>query len=372
MEFICAKEDIQKSLSHAEGIVSSRTTLSILANVLLETKDNGLEISSTDLEVGFKTVIPAEIKQAGATTIQAKKLSELIKSFSSGNIHFTLEEQNRMNLASENPAIKANFKIMTLPKDDYPNIPEFSGENAFTLSQLSLKEMIRKTIFSASTDEARYFLNGIFFEKKEDNLTLVATDGKRLSLIKSGLQEKIDNFEIIIPSKVLNELIKILKDEGDCKISLTESKVFFQIGDTELVSNLLEGQFPNYNQVIPSETNNLALINLMDFIDAINRVKHMVDPKLAQIRFDILPSKLVLSGYHPDFGEAKDEIEIDYNGDEINIAFNYNYLLDALKEITQKDVELKMTNNKSPVILKGVEETNYFSVVMPMKLNEEE
>ncbi len=372
MEFICSKSEIQKSLSHAEGVVSTKTTLSILSNVLLETKENGLELSATDLEVGFRTFIPAEISTSGSITIQAKKLSDIIKSFTSGNLTFALDGQNRMAISAEDPAVKANFKIMGIPKDDYPSIPAFTEQNTFTLSQGLLKVMIRKTIFSASTDEARYFLNGIYFEKKDGHLNLVATDGKRLSFISATLEgSEIEDFDVIIPSKVLHELVKILKEEGTCRISLTDSKVFFQIDESELVSNLLEGQFPNYHQVIPSETTNTISLDNTGFSEAIKRVSHMVDPKIAQIRMDMTENKITLYGYHPDFGEAKDEIEVDYKGDELQIAFNYNYLLAALKEIDRKDVLFKMTTNKSPVILKGVDEEDYLSVVMPMKLTEE-
>ncbi len=372
MEFVCSKGEIQKSLSHAEGIVSAKTTLSILSNVLLETKNNGLELSATDLEVGFRTLIPAEISTPGAITIQAKKLSDIIKSFNTGNLNFALGEQNRMAISAEDPKVKANFKIMGIPKDDYPSIPAFTEEKTFTLSQGLLKVMIRKTILSASTDEARYFLNGIYFEKKDGRLNLVATDGKRLSFISVNLEESgLEDFNVIIPSKVLHELIKILKEEGTCRISLTDSKVFFQMDESELVSNLLEGQFPDYHQVVPSESTNIITLENIAFSEAIKRVSHMVDPKIAQIRMDISENKITLYGYHPDFGEAKDELEVDYKGDELQIAFNYNYLLAALKEIDRKDILFKMTTNKSPVILKGVDEEDYFSVVMPMKLTED-
>ncbi|MDH4129017.1 MAG: DNA polymerase III subunit beta [Spirochaetota bacterium] len=372
MEFICSKEEIQKSLSYAEGVVSSKTTLSILSNVLIETGSNSLNISSTDLEVGFRTSIPAEVVSKGAITIQAKKLSEIIKSFGHCNLKFLLDSQNRMTISSEDPKIKANFKIVGIPKDDYPNIPTFTEENIFTMNQNLLREIIRKTIFSASTDEARYFLNGIYFEKKGDWLILVATDGKRLSFITNKLEDfKVDDFTVIVPLKVLNELLKILKDDGNVQISLTESKVFFKMNETELVSNLLEGQFPNYNQVIPKESTNVLKITRVDIYEAIKRVSHMVDPKLAQIRFETSDGKLTLSGHHPDFGDAVDEVEAEYDGEALSIAFNYNYLLDALKEVDRTEVFFKMTTNKSPVIIEGLDDESYFSVVMPMKLNEE-
>lgn len=373
MEFICSKEEIQRSLSHAENVVSSKTTLSILSNVLIETDDGKIKISSTDLEVGFKTSIPAEVISSGSITIQAKKLSEIIRSFNPSNLRFTLNSQNRMIVSSEDPKIKANFKIVGIPKDDYPNIPVFTGQNVFSLSQPLLKEMIRKTAISVSTDEARYFLNGIYFEKKESNLNLVATDGKRLSFItkKLDLPDLID-FDVIIPSKVLGELVKILKDEGNCRISLTDSKAFFQMDETELVSNLLEGQFPSYKQVIPQEITKTVRLDNVEIYEAIKRVSHMVDPKLAQIRLDFTAGKLTLSGHHPEFGEAKDELEIEYEGDDLAVAFNCNYLLDALREIDHKVILFKMTDNsKGPMRVEGLDDEEYLSVVMPMKLNDE-
>ncbi len=372
MEFICSKEEIQKSLSTAESIVSAKTTLSILANILLETKDNSLEIASTDLEVGFKGTIPADIVASGSITIQAKKFSEIIKSFSNCNLKFKLDSQNRMMVSAEDSKIKANFKILGIPKDDYPDIPQFIEENVFTISQPLFRDLIKKTIYSASTDEARYFLNGIYFEKRGENLNLVATDGKRLAFISTSLESPdLEDFDVIIPIKVLNELVKVLTNDGNCRISLTDSKVFFQANETEMVSNLLEGQFPNYNQVIPEESTNIMILNNNKLTEAIKRVSHMVDPKLTQIRCELTENLLTLYGHHPELGEAKDEVAAQYQGDPLTIGFNYSYLLDALKEIEQKEIEFKMTINDKPVIVKGLEEDSYLSVVMPMKLAEE-
>ncbi len=372
MNFVCSKSDIQKALSHAESIVSTRTTLSILSNVLIETKDNSIELSSTDLEVGYRTSIPSEINISGSITIQAKKLSEIIKSFPGGNLQFSMDPNNRVTIKTEDPNFKANFKIVGIPKDDYPKIPTFIEQNVLMMDQSLLKHLIKKTIFSASTDEARYFLNGLYFEKKNENLNVVATDGKRLSYISTDLGEtEIGDFDVIIPSKVLNELIKVLGDNGPCHISLTESKVFFKMEDTELVSNLLEGQFPNYEQVIPTGAHNIMTLENIELSDAVKRVSHMVDPKLAQMVLDVEPGKLTLKGNHPDLGEAKDELQVEYDGDELTVAFNYHYLLDALKEIDHKQVRFEMSDNKSPVIVRGTDDENYFSVVMPMKLTEE-
>ncbi len=368
MKFICLKEELQKSLSIAESIVSTKTTLPILSNVLLEAKDNKLNISSTDLEVSFKTSISSDIQIEESITIQAKKLSELIKSFDDCKLDFSLDKQNTMKISAEDSNIKATFKIMGIPKDDYPKIPEFENINVFSLSQSLFRDMIDKTIFSTSTDEARYFLNGIYFEKKDDILTLVATDGKRLSKISCPIDSKLDDFEVIVPSKVLYELMKILNSDGMCQIAITDRKAFFKVDDTEMVSNLLEGQFPNYRQVIPSESTNILTVDNMAIYDGIKRVSHMIDPRLAQIRFDLIDNSLTLYGYHPDFGEAKDEISLNYKGDDLTIAFNYNYLLDALKKIDHKEVTMMMTSNNNPVIIKGIDDEDYISVIMPMKI----
>lgn len=379
MEWTCSKEKLEDILQNCVGIVASKSTIPMLSHVLLECKGESLEISATDLEVAFKTSIQANVSKEGSITIPARKLSEVIRSMRNGEVHFTKLEQDRIQVSAVNSRIKTQFKLLGLPKENYPKIPEFSGKKVLSIEQSKLREMIRQTIFCTSNDQIRYYLNGILFEKEDGNqrFRLVASDGKRLALILEELEEQNTEeqsekkgFRVVVPFKILNELVKILKNEGSCDILLTESKVFFDLEDSYFIANLLEGEFPDYKQVVPNSFEQEVELKRDDVIDTLKGLAPMIDVHLPQIKFYFSEGHLLLKAQHSDLGEAKDEIECSYSGKNFAIAFNYQYVLDALREMVPEKVLFKMNTNRDPVLVQGLDKENYLCVIMPMRITE--
>lgn len=376
MKFICNKEEFLKNASYAEGAVSSRRAMEILSNFLITAKDNIVTISSTDLELSVVTTFNAEVEIPGSITIHARKIIDILKTFPQTDLYFELDLRNWLTITSTDPAIKTKHKIQGLPSEDYPPVKEFVEKNSFNIDRTLLKTMIKKTIHAAATEDQRPHLEGIFFEKRENEnkLILVATDGKRLTKIENSIEglEAIEPFEIIVPLKVLNELLSVLSESGDCFMSIVEKKIYFKVADVEIASNLIEGQFPSYDKVIPEEFDHNVLVETETFFTALKSVSSMLDKKKVQIRLDIGEDNLTIIGKNPDYGESRDEIKIEYNGEPKSLGFNFYFLLDALKEIEDKELFIEMSTQAIPISIRGTETTHYINIVMPMKIVEED
>ncbi len=374
MKFTCPRNDLLRYLSYAESIVVAKSNIAILLNVLIEAEGNSIKLSATDFKVGITTELGAIIETPGSITVNAKKLLDIVKSFPPCDIMFSLDSNDKLSITADDDKIKANFNIKGIPKDDYPTISGFKEENNFEVPQGLIKDMIAKTIFSISHDEDRTYLNGIYLEKNDKELKFVATDGRRLALASSELENgnEVDDFNAIVPAKVFQEAQKILSSEGTCKVSISEdtNQIFFKIDNVELTSNLLEGQFPNYQHVIPKSHDIEISVDTIAFTDAIRRVSNMIDVKTKQLRLSLEPGKIVIKGFHPEHGEGFDEVDVEYQGESLEIAFNYDFLLDTLKEILNSKTIIQMTANQNPILLKGDGDDNFISIIMPMKLEQ--
>lgn len=375
MKFICNKDKFLKNAGYAEAAVSSRQAMQILSNFLISTKDNTVSISSTDLELSVITTFPAEVEVPGSITVHAKKVLDIIKTFPPTDLYFELDLRNSLTITSTDPAIKTKHKIQGLSADDYPEVRSFVEENSFNIDRILLKTMIRKTIYAASTEEQRPHLRGIFFEKKEDDnkLVLVATDGKRLTKIETEIEDlkTVNPFEMIVPNKVLDELMVVISDSGGCVVSITENRIFFKLDDVEIASNLIEGQFPSYDNVIPESFDHNIIVETDALSNAIKRVSSMLDKKIVQLKFDVGEELLTIEGSNPEYGESRDEINITYNGEPKIMGFNFNFLLDILKEIDDKEITIEMSTQALPVSIRGSNTINYINIIMPMKLSNE-
>lgn len=360
------KHDLLKATQSIQNIVTTKGALPILSNILIEAENNKIKLTATDLELGIYCSVPAEVYQSGALTVPAKKFSEMIKELPETAVIIATLKNNTMSINSEG----VYFKLLGLPKEDFPKIPHLQEENSIELEQESLKNMLSMTIFATSHDEVRYILNGVLFSLKQRTLRLVATDGRRLALAeKQVTPHKEFVKEAIVPNKAVQELNRILGETGTVKIIFGDNQLMFKAAETVLVTRLIEGEFPNYEQVIPKEGQNKITVNTQRFLDGAKRAALLTNQDSQSIRIDLLKDKMIVSKSTPELGEAKDQIDINYKGKEMSLGFNPQYLAEALKNISQDEIDIELeAPDKAGVIRTHLPE-KYVYLVLPMQLS---
>lgn len=361
------KEYLLKATQVIQNIVSVKNSLPILTNMLIETQDNNkLRLTATDLEIGIHYTIPAEVYQSGAITVPAKKFSEIVKELPNTPILLSTLKNNTMSVSGEN----TYFKLLGLPKDDFPKIPQLAENDKLELEQATLKDMLVMTMFATSHDEVRYILNGVLFSIKNQTLRLVATDGRRLALIEKQVQAPKDFIhQAIVPNKAVQELNRILQEEGSVKVIFAENQLMFKTDEVVLITRVVEGEFPNYEQVIPKEAANKIKINTARFLMGAKRAALLTHQDSQSIRIDFLKDKMIISKNTPELGEVKDQVDVAYSGKELSIGFNPHYLADALKNISQEEIDFEVEGpDKAGVIRTQGATEKYVYLVLPMQL----
>lgn len=367
MKFTCDKDTILREVSIAQEIISSRNALSILSNVLIEVSDNTLVLKATDLKVGFETRFPVDMVAPGSTTIFCDKFLGILRSLPDGEVEFELQGSR---LIIRPLFKKIDFQLKSIASDKYPELQNISEEHYFTISQKDLIDMISQTIFSISDDETRYFMNGVYMEKQENTIIMVATDGRRLSFIRKEFSSALPDFEgVIIPPKVLHLVKKLASGEGSLKLAVTDKNIFIEFDNQKISSNLIEGQFPNYKRVIPEKQDFQVNIQKSELVDALKRVSLLVEQKSRRIYLSLNENLLTLSSEESDIGVAKEEVLCNYTGPEVVIALNYLYLMDPIRVMESEEVLLKFTEANKAISLYSVPESDYFHIVMPMQLD---
>ncbi|MBN1872419.1 MAG: DNA polymerase III subunit beta, partial [Candidatus Omnitrophica bacterium] len=328
------------------------------------TSKKGLTITGTDLDIGIITHISVEVINPGSITIPAKKFFDIIKELPEATINLQVKKNNMVNILCD----KSQFKIMGIPKDDFPNLPEFKDKESISIDQSVFKTMLNMTSFAMSRDETRYILNGVYMVIKKNNIRMVATDGRRLAMIEREVElpKQIDK-KVIIPIKTVQELGKTLKDYGSLSIAFGENQIMFNIGESLIISRIIEGEYPNYEQVIPKEAKEKVVIDREKFLLATKRAGLLTSQESQGVKIDIEKNKMVISKQSPDIGEAREEIEIEYKGQPFSIGFNPGYIVDVLKNLNDQSIGFELQNPEKP----GVIRTNdkYVYVVLPMQLS---
>ena len=366
MKFTCGKDELIKEISIAQEIISSRNVLSILSNVLLIVESEALTIRATDLKVGFETQIPVEMNIQGRTTVFCDKLLGVLRSLPEGDIEFELKENMMLNIR---PVFKKiDFQLKCISSEKYPEMVGVEDREFFEFSQKDLIQMIANTVFSVSDDETRYFMNGVYLEKTDENLIMVASDGKRLSYISKKMEQNIGEINgIIIPPKLLNMLRKLLPGEGVLSLCFTDKNVFARYGNHLLSSNIIDGQFPDYRRVIP-ESQEYEVIVQKDMLEsAIRRVALLVEQKSRRIFLTLAEDNLTISSEESEIGQAKEEVACQYKGPEETIALNCRFLSEPLKEMEEDVVRIAFTEANKAVTMTSSPEKEYVHVVMPMQ-----
>ncbi len=362
MKFKVSKQDFLNGIQIVQNVVSPRATLPILSNILIESQANSLRLVATDLDIGISCVIPVNIIEEGAITLPAKRFSDMIKELPDAEIEVIVRKNNQIDIECQ----RCKFKLMGLPKDEFPKFPEFKDKEAVPIEQSILKDMLELTSFAVSHEETRYILNGILLEIKENTIRLVATDGRRLALRENKLPAATKKeIRVIVPIKAVQELIRNLTSEGQLLMMLGANQVLFDINKTLIFSRLIEGEFPNYQQVIPKAVEHKLLLNREDFLSAIRRANLLSTPDFQAIKFEVFKNKMVISKSTPDVGESREELEIDYAGKELIVGFNPHYLIDVLKNLKEERINLELADQDKPGVIRS---EGYLYLVLPMRL----
>lgn len=369
MNLTIAKDQIVAGLQAVQNVVSTRTTLPILSNVLVRAAEGRVEFIATDLDVTISCTVEATVKQPGATTLPVKKLFGIVRELSAGEIELETDEKNVTALRSGS----SFFKIRGLAAEEFPPLPKFKEEKKITLPQEKIRGMLRKTSFAISTDESRYVLNGIFISLKDHKMTMVATDGRRLALVDEevDLPEKSQG-EVIVPSKAVNELSRLLTDKGDVEVNFSENQASFTLKDEKgagvlIITKLIEGNYPNYRQVIPGETKERIALPREEFLHALKRAEIMTSDKQNSVKLAFTKNNLAITSNAPDVGEARETMAVNYKGKDLAIAFNPAYVIEPLNALSNDEVFLELIDELSPGVLKV--NGPFLYVVMPMRLS---
>ena len=357
------KDDLLNNIQIVQNIVNPKATLPILSNILLEAKDNKLKLITTDLDIGVLVSVPVNIQEPGSITIPARKIFEVIRDIPGGNVNITVRKNNIVIIESQ----KCQFKLMGLPRDEFPKLPTFEDKNVVKIEQKIFKEMLNLTYFSLSRDETRYILNGILMEIKQDTIKLVSTDGRRLAVIERKLSTRASQeIKIVVPTKTIQELMRNLKDDDILSIVLGLNQVMFDLSGMLIISRLIEGEFPNYQQVIPQPVNTKIRIDKDAFLLALKRASLLSTPDYQAVKLEVFKNKMVVSKSTPDIGESKEELDIEYGAKELVAGFNPNYLIDVLKNLKSEDISLELTDSEKPGVIR---QEGYVYVILPMRLS---
>jgi len=369
MNLTISKEQIINGLQAVQNVVSTRTTLPILSNVLLKAEGDRLELTATDLDVTVACGVEAKVKKPGAATVPVKKLFGIVRELTNLDIDIEVDEKNVCHIQSGS----SFYKIHGLGADEFPPLPKFKEDKKVVLSQETVKGMMKKTSFAISTDESRYVLNGIYLSLKDHKMTMVATDGRRLALVDEevDVSEKSQG-EFIVPAKAVNELNRLLQDKGDVEVRYAENQASFTLKDEKsgsilIVTKLIEGNYPNYKQVIPGETKERVSLVREEFLHALRRAEIMTSEKSNSVKLSFGKNKLEITANSPEVGEATKTLAINYKGAEMAIAFNPKYMIDPLNALANDEVFLELIDELSPGVLKI--NGPFLYVVMPMRLS---
>jgi DNA polymerase-3 subunit beta len=366
MKFTCERSVLLKEIAIAQEIVSSKNPISILSNIYLNAENDSLTIKATDIKVNFETKVPVTVTEPGSATVIGEKFLGILNSIPEGDLEF---EQNDIRITIKPAAKKIKFQLKSIASDKFPEFPVSNDAASFDLPVRDFKDMILQTVFAVSDDETRYFMNGVFFEKQDNKLIMVATDGRRLAFISKSHGNIKDFAGIIIPPKILTIIMKRAGEEGSVSISVTDKTVFVQFGSYQLSSVLIEGQFPNYKRVIPENQINTIVINRVEMLDALRRVSILVEQKSRRIYLGVSSGVMTVSSEESDIGAAKEEISCKYDGPDVSIALNYRYIEEPFKIITEEEVSIRFTEPAKAITLMPSPEKDFFHVIMPMQLD---
>ena len=374
MKFKINRDHFANGLAQVLNVVGSKATMPILSNVLIEAEKDQISLTTTNLDLGIRCKIKAEVKEKGSITLPVKRLATIVRELPNTDVAFDASPNHQVKLTSGG----SNFRIMGIAKDEFPPLPEFGDEKAYTLEQGELTAMLKSVAYAQSSDETRYILNGVYFNFKDGKLSLVATDGRRLALVSKEMDVPAASAgAIILPAKTVNELTRLLDKGEKLKINFNERRAAFQIAtdkDTSglidhvyLYSKVVEGSYPNYNQVIPKETHQRIKLERELFLQCVHRAALVCSEKSNSVKIKLSSNLLEITAQSPDFGEAHESMAIGYSGPELQVAFNPTFVMDPLRALTKDEIFFELKDEVSPGVFKTLD--SFICVIMPVRLS---
>ena len=371
MKIVCYKDKILKAINSVVKGVASKTTMPILEGILIQTNDNEIKLTTYDLEIGIEYVMECEVQEQGSTVVNAIMFSEIIRKLPDTEIHISVNDKNLLEIECEGSL----YKLATMNPDEFPELPKIEIENSIEVDQNVLKNMIRKTIFAVSSEESRPIFTGCLFEVESNKLSLVAVDGFRLALRSIYLSKQTNNFSAVIPGKTLNEVNKIISDSFEpVKIGVAKNQALFEMDNCKVVTRILDGEFLNYKNVIPSNWVTRVKVNKSSLQNSFERVSLISSSSVEKekkypVKVQVDIGKVVISCTNQT-GDAKEELYVATEGKNLEAGFNPKYFLDSLKAIDDEEVYVEFGTSISPCIIKSVENNDYTYMILPIRLKE--
>jgi DNA polymerase III subunit beta len=374
MKFKINRDHFANGLSQVLNVVGSKATMPILSNVLIEAEKDQISLTTTNLDLGIRCRIKAEVKETGAVTLPVKRLASIVREMPNVDVTVDASPNHQVKLSSGG----STFRIMGLGREEFPPLPEFGDEKAFTLDQAELSAMLKKVAYAQSADETRYILNGVYFNFRDAKLSLVATDGRRLAVVVKEMEVPASSAgAIILPAKTVAELTRLLDKGEKVKINFNDRRCAFQIATDKdgsglvdsvyLYSKVVEGNYPNYQQVVPKETHQRIKLERELFLQCVHRAALVCSEKANSVRIKLSSNLLEITAQSPDFGEAHESMAIGYSGPDLQVAFNPAFLLDPLRALPKDEVFFELKDDVSPGVFKTLD--SFICVIMPVRLS---
>jgi DNA polymerase-3 subunit beta len=364
MEVVLDRDTFLKGLQMVHNIVEPRQTLPILANVLLDAEGETIRATATDLEVGGRVSIPARVASPGRVTVSARKLAEIVKELPAAALTLKVGEGSAVIIRCGG----VNYRLVGLPADDFPAVVPAAPAGWLTLEARTLREMLAQTVFAVSHDESRYALNGVLFSLQPKQLRLVATDGHRLAVSTRSTGQGLSGVTGIVPRKAVIEIMRVLGAAEDVQIAITENQFVLQMPNFVLTARLIEGQFPNWEAVMPRNYPGRLAVARSALAAALRRVAVMAEERNKPVRFILTPGRLTLAAASHELGEAEEVLEVEWTGPDLTIGFNARYVLEGLSPMEGEDLVVEFKDSLSPGVLKNAQDDGYCCVIMPMRI----
>ncbi len=363
MKFNLPKDALLKGLQMTQSVISTHSTLPILYNVLLKIEKGKLELTATDLSLSVRYTMSVDTQKSGASTFEARRLFNIVREAPGNEIELELDKDTALIRCGA-----SEYKVLGLSADEFPPLPPIDATRGFTIEQAVFKDMLKKTGYAASIDESRQTLSGVLLSFKNQKLTMVATDGRRLALAEKDIEiPGNEQADIIMPTKAVNEMVKTLGDEGALKIHVVNNMAAFDLGDTLVVTKLIEGSYPNFQQVIPKQCEERVTVAREALLSALRRVALITNEKYLSVKVVFAKNQMNLSAVTPDVGEAHESVPVKYTGKQIVMAFNPDFMMDPLRNLSSDEVSIELVDDTSPAILKC--DLPFLYVLMPLRVS---